>query len=363
MPDPRIDDYARLLVDTCVDPQPGWQVYVTSSPLARPLFEAVTTRLGQRGCYVISNLAFDNLGPGLGWLREAPEELVREPPPIIRHIFASIDALIGIQAPENTRTMTTVPPERLQLLQQASRMTSERMLRHEIPWVGCQYPTPALAQEAGMSTDEFADFLYGACLLDWDAERKRMQAVCDSFDAADEVRIVADATDLTLSLRGRTGKVDAGGANIPGGEFFFCPVEDSATGTIAFTEFPAVYVGREVGGIRLRFEGGRVVDASADREHEFLPQTLDIDEGARRVGELGIGCNPGINRFMKNTLFDEKIDGTVHLALGNGFPDMGGENVSAIHWDIVKDLRKPGTLLELDGEVVQRDGAWLIPAV
>ena len=190
-----------------------------------------------------------------------------------------------------------------------------------------------------------------------------MQAVCDRFDAADEVRIVGEETDLTLSLAGRTGKVDAAGANMPGGEFFFSPVEDSARGTIAFTEFPAVFQGREVDGIRLTFDDGRVVDASAEREEEFFLQTIDVDEGARRLGELGIGCNPGINRFMRNTLFDEKIDGTVHLALGNGFPYLGGTNESSIHWDIVKDLRRPGSRIELDGEVVPRDGAWLVSAV
>ena len=211
-----------------------------------------------------------------------------------------------------------------------------------------------------MATDEFADFLYGACLRDWDAERERMQRYADRFDAADEVRIVADGTDLRLSLSGRAMKVDAGGANIPGGEFFGCPVEDSAEGTIAFTEFPAVYQGREYTGIRLRFEGGRVVDASADTGEADLLEVLDGDEGARRLGELGIGCNPGITRYMRNTLFDEKIDGTVHLALGNGLPDLGGTNVSRIHWDIVKDLRLPGTRLELDGVVVQEDGRWLI---
>ena len=210
-----------------------------------------------------------------------------------------------------------------------------------------------------MSTDEFADFLYGACLRDWDAERERMQRYADRFDAADEVRIVGEETDLRLSIAGRSMKVDAGGANIPGGEFFGCPVEDSAEGVIAFSEFPAVYAGREMTGIRLRFEGGRVVDASADTNEDFLIETLDTDEGARRLGELGIGCNPGITRYMSNTLFDEKIDGTVHLALGNGMPDLGGHERVAIHWDIVKDLRLAGTRSSSTASVVQEDGRWL----
>jgi aminopeptidase len=139
-----------------------------------------------------------------------------------------------------------------------------------------------------------------------------------------------------------------------------CPLEDSAEGTIEFGDFPAVYMGREMTGIRLRFEGGQVVDAGATVNEQFLIETLDSDEGARRLGELGIGCNPGITRYMKNTLFDEKMDGTVHVALGHGFPDLGGTNVSRIHWDIVKNLRRPGTRIELDGQPVQRDGAWAI---
>ena len=230
----------------------------------------------------------------------------------------------------------------------------------DLKWVGCQYPTPALAQEAEMSVDAFADFLYGACLLDWDAERERMQRYAERFDQADEVRLVAGDTDVRLSIAGRPTLVDAGGANMPGGEFFTSPVEDSAEGEIVFGEFPAVYSGREVRGIRLRFEGGKVVDASAEANEEFLLEQLDLDEGARRLGELGIGCNPGITRHMKNTLFDEKIDGTVHLALGNGLPDVGGENVSQLHWDIVKEMRNEGTRIELDGKTVQESGRWLI---
>jgi aminopeptidase len=223
----------------------------------------------------------------------------------------------------------------------------------------CWYPTPALAQDAGMTLTAFEDFLYGAVLLDWQAEHARLSRYAALFDAADEVRIVGDGTDLRLSLAGRQTEVDAGMGNMPGGELFGCPVEDSAEGTIAFSEFPQLWGGRQLRGIRLRFEGGRVVDASADTEEEFLLETLDADEGARRIGELGIGGNPGITRYMGNVYFDEKIDGTVHIALGFGFPDMGGTNESAIHWDIVKDLRGGGRV-ELDGRVVQENGRWVV---
>ena len=270
----------------------------------------------------------------------------------------SCDALVAVDAPENTRAVAALAPERMQALQGAYRPAMQRIMSHEVPWVGCQYPTPALAQDAGLGTDQFADLLYTACLRDWDAERKRMREHADRFDNAEEVRIVGPGTDLRLGLAGRSMKVDAGGSNMPGGEFFGCPVEGTTSGVIEFSEFPATFAGRDIAGMRLRFEDGVVVDASAETNEDFLLETLDRDEGARRVGELGIGCNPGITRYMRNTLFDEKMDGTVHIALGNSYHDLGGTNVSSIHWDIVKDLRRGGRI-ELDGVTVQQDGVWV----
>ena len=357
MRDPRIEEYARLLVDDCVGVQHGWQVLVNGTPLARPLLEAITRLLGRRGAYPILRINLTGAVADMGWASEVPEEILARAAPIHLHAFETADALIAIEAPENTRESSSLPPERMAILQAANRPMLDRIFTHELRWVGCQYPTPALAQDAGMSLRDFTDFLFGACLLDWEAERERMSRYAERFDAAEEVRIVASGTDLTLGLAGRRCLVDALGANMPGGEFFTSPLEDSAEGTIAYTEYPAVYLGREVAGIRLRFEGGRVVDASADTNEDFLIEMLDSDEGARGIGELGIGCNPGITRHMKNTLFDEKIDGTVHIALGNGLPEVGGTNVSLVHWDIVKDLRTGGRI-ELDGEVVQENGAW-----
>jgi aminopeptidase len=362
MNDPRVEEYAHLLLDTCLTIEPGQQVAVAGAPLARPLIEELLRQIARKDAYALLHLSFSGGGgPGdLPWLMEAPEERISEPAPLHVHFLENVDAIVYVDAPENTREASALSRERIGRLQAAYRPAVERMFSGELPWVGCQYPTPALAQDAQMSTAEFADFLYGACLLDWDAERERMTRYAERFNAADEVRIVGAETDLTLSLAGREAKVDAGGANIPGGEFFMCPVEDSAEGTISFLEFVPVYGGREIPGVRLRFEGGRVVDASAERGEDYLLETLDADEGARRIGELGVGCNPGITRYFKNTLFDEKIDGTVHVAVGNGFPDLDGTNVSTIHWDIVKDLRPGGQLL-LDGEVVQENGKWVGP--
>jgi aminopeptidase len=356
--DPRVERYAALLVETCVDVQPGWQVLVNGSVLARPLLEEISRLVGRRGAYAIQRTSVG--GPGnLPWAQEAPEELLSKPAPIEAYALDHADALIAVEAPENTRELMALPAERLALIQAGLRPHLERALTMDLKWVGCQFPTPALAQEAGMPLGEFEDFLYGACLLDWDAERERMRRYARYFDEAEEVRLVAGGTDLRLGIAGRQMEVDAGGANMPGGEFFTSPLEESAEGEIVFCEFPAVYAGREVTRIRMRFEGGCVVEASADSNEEFLFEMLDLDDGSRRLGELGIGCNPGITRHMKNTLFDEKIDGTVHLALGNGLPDVGGTNVSQLHWDIVKDMRRDGRI-ELDRKVVQESGRWLL---
>ena len=359
MRDPRDEQYARLLVEQCIDVQPGWQVLVNAGVLARPLWEEVVRVIAERGAYALSRLSFaSGAGPNSTWVNNAPEELLSTIAPIEEHSFLEADALIAIVAPENTRDGVDIPSHRLQLVQQSAHRIQDRIISGEVPWVGCQYPTPALAQDAGMTLQEFSEFLYGAVLLDWDVERERMAKIKEIFDDAAEVRIVGDGTDLTLSLVGRHGEIDAAGANIPGGEVFYSPVEESAEGVVEFSEFPAVYAGREMTGIRFRFEGGKIVDVSAQSNEDFLIQTLDVDEGARRLGELGIGCNPGITRYMKNTLFDEKINGTVHLAVGRGFPNLGGKNVSAIHWDIVKDVRQNGRI-EVNGKLVQENGEWL----
>jgi aminopeptidase len=268
------------------------------------------------------------------------------------------DAFISISAPENVRDGSDLSDERRRILQKRIEPLRRRQMGMHVPWVICEYPTNAAAQEAGLTLGEYEEFVFGAVLLDWDAEARRMAGIAALFDAASEVRIVGEHTDLTLSLAGRTGQVDDGHINLPGGEVFYSPVEDSAEGEVTFCEFPALYFGHEVSNARLVFERGRVVEASATYGEDFLLRALDTDEGSRRLGELGIGCNPGINRFSKNVGFDEKIDGTCHLAIGNSYSSTGGTNVSSVHWDMVKDLRNGGRLY-LDGALVQENGRWI----
>ena len=357
MRDPRVDEYARLLVERSVGVQPGWQVCVRGTPEARPLIESVLEHVARAGAYPILQMTFELLGGPFA--REAPLELLQEPAPLQRRIWEEADAFISIWAPEDTHEGSDLSAERRAAVQQAAAPMRERTMAMAVPWVIAEYPARASAAEAGMTLEEYARFTFDAVLLDWDGEAARMRRIADVFDAADEVRVVGPGTDLHLSLAGRTGAVDDGHVNMPGGEVFYAPVEDSAEGVVEFSEFPGVYYGHEVVGARLVFEGGKVVDASARSGEDFLLRTLDTDEGARRLGELGIGCNPGIQRFVKNVAFDEKIDGTVHLAVGNSYTFTGGSNVSAIHWDIVKDLRPAGELYA-DGRLVQQRGRWLI---
>lgn len=356
--DPRVAEYARLLVERSLGVQPGMQVLIRSTPAARPLLDEVTRLIAQKGAFPLLRINWTLFPSDDVWAAEAPAALVGEMAPIDRFASDHMDARITIEAPDNTRGAAELTPDRRALVKKAAAPFFFRTMADEIPWVGCQYPTNALAQEAGMSLPQFEDFFYGACLRDWDEESKAMNGFLARFDEADQVRIVGADTDLRLSLKGRKGAVDDGHVNMPGGEFFFSPLEDSAEGTILF-DVPTELDGASVEGIRLTFRKGRVEEATAEQGEAVLLAALDMDEGARFVGELGIGCNTGITQPMRNILYDEKMAGTIHLAVGASYPTVGGKNVSTLHWDLIKDLRGGGRI-ELDGDVVQEDGAWKI---
>jgi aminopeptidase len=359
MADPRVEEYARLLVERSIDVQPGWQVMVISQPAARPLLEEVVRLIARRGAFplVRFSYAMEQLPFRLLWAEEAPVELLDQLAPADKYTWDTVDAWMLLGAPENGREGADIPSERRDLLAKGQAEFLGRRLRMEIPWVTCRFPCPALAQDADMGLTAFEDFLYGAVLLDWDAEGEKMKRIADRFDRANEVRIVGDETDLRFSLEGRHGEVDDGHANMPGGEVFYSPVEESTEGVVSFLEYPAYQEPDLVDGVRLVYRNGKVVEASARSNEEALLTKLDRDEGARVLGEFGIGCNPGIQRYMKNTLFDEKMYGTIHLAIGAGLPTIGGKNRSSVHWDMVKELRNGGRI-ECDGEVVQQNGEW-----
>jgi aminopeptidase len=353
MPDRRVAAYARLLVDRSIDPQRGAHVLVATTTEARPLAEELSRELARRGAYALPRIAFGGLYPlDVAWLEEAPPELALGLPPLEQELLDRLDGAIFVLAPEDPPRDAELTPEQRRAYRAQLTAYRARGRAGELREVRCDFPTAYFARQAGIPLAEYEDVFYAACLRDWDAEGRRMQPVLERFDRAEEVRIVGAGTDLGLSLAGRSGAIDDGHVNIPGGEVYYCPVEDSPEGTIRF-DFPS---GR-VEGARLVLRAGEVVEAGADAGEDVLLQALETDAGARRFGELGLGCNEGITRHLRNVLFDEKMAGTVHLALGVGFPRIGGRNESALHWDLVKDMRRGGELW-CDGELVQRDGEW-----
>ncbi len=276
--------------------------------------------------------------------------------------------MLIIWADENTKGMSGISPERMALAQQASGPVMGRMMERattgDLRWCITLSPTVAHAQEAGMGLLEYEDFVFGAGLLDrddpaaaWREGQAEMQRVASLLGQRDEIRIVAPGTDLTYRASGRTW-VDASGTNnFPDGEVFTGPIEDSANGTVRFT-YPAIYAGTEVEDVRLTLREGKVVEVTAARGQEFLHAMLDQDEGARFLGEVAFGMNYGVTRFTRNILFDEKIGGTMHLALGRSYPNTGGTNESSLHWDMICDLREGRVYA--DGEICYENGRFTI---
>jgi aminopeptidase len=355
--DPRVTAYAELLVDRSLGVQPGWQVLVATTTEARPLAQELSRLLAERGAWALPRISFGAPVPGdLDWAEAAPAELRTELPPLERELLERIDASIFVLAPEAERVPSHDAMRALtaQLLAYRARGRAR-----EIPSVRCDFPCAAFAQRAGLSLGEYTHVFYDACLRDWDAEAERMRPVLERLDRASTVRITGRETDLTISLEERQGEIDDGHLNVPGGEVFWSPVEDSADGEILF-DVPLHTARGEVAGVRLRFERGVVVEASAEAGDDVLQRVLETDEGARRLGELGVGLNDAIPQPLRNVLFDEKLDGTIHLALGDGFTHLGGRNRSAVHSDLIKDTKLPGSTIECDGEVVFADGRWLV---
>jgi aminopeptidase len=352
--------FARLLCGYCLNAQPGQQVVVRSTTLAAPLLLAVQRELLARDAWPL--LRTELPGAAEQWWDAAGERQLDGFAPAELAEAEQVDASLTIQAPENTTALAGVDPARMARAARARAPIREAAMRRR--WCGTLWPTPAGAQRAGMGTAEFADFVSRATFLDRDdpaaawGELRALQArVIERLSRAGELRIEAEGTDLRLSVAGRTWVNSDGRRNMPSGEVFTGPVEDSAEGRIRFT-IPSSPRGVEVAGIELELRAGRVVDARAERGHEYLLATLETDAGARMLGEVGIGTNTGIDRPTGAILFDEKIGGTVHLALGRSYPETGGTNESAVHWDMICDLRGGGRL-SADGEVVQRDGVFL----
>jgi aminopeptidase len=348
------DAFAALLCDWCLRMDERDYALVFSTPLAAPLLRAFHRAAISRGAWP-PGLRIAIPGVAEDFYELASDELLDGFPPQDLAEMERIDAYLRIDAPENTRALADVDPA---VLARAGRARSQiQEVRLGKRWCGTLWPTPALAQEAGMSDDDYAAFVNRALFLDrpdpvaaWRELSARQASLVERLGQAREIRIEADGTDLRLRVDDRTWVNSDGRRNMPSGEVFTGPLEDSANGTIRFT-IPSSPRGVLVEDVTVTFEDGKVVSATAARGQDYLDAALATDPGARFLGELGIGTNAGIDRATGSILLDEKMAGTVHLALGRSYPETGGTNVSALHWDLICDLRAGGRLTA-DGEAV-----------
>jgi aminopeptidase len=344
--------FAALLCDWCLEARAGDEVLISTTTLAAPLVTALHAALLDRDAWPLIRMA----PPGLqaDFYRHARERHLDGHPAVELAEASAATKSLRIDAPANTRALAAVDPALIGRAARGRRAIQETRLSKR--WSVTLYPTPALAQQAGMGEREYADFVQRALFLKhadppaaWRALSERQQALVERLSAAREIRIEADGTDLRLRVDGRTWVNSDGRSNMPSGEVFTGPHEGSATGTIRFT-VPTSPRGVDVAGVELTFADGLVTSATAERGEEYLNAALSTDAGARRLGELGIGTNPGIDRATGSILLDEKMAGTVHLALGRSYPQTGGVNDSALHWDLICDLRAGRGRISVDGE-------------
>lgn len=366
MADPRVEKLARTLVEYSVAVRKGDRVMINGGTVAEPLLKEIYACVLRAGGYPLMMASL----PGMEELfyQYASDEQIKHVPEPLELVMETYDVRISVLAETNTKALSNVDSAKIVMGQQARADLMKTFMRRsaagELRWTVAPFPTNASAQEAEMSLSEYEDFVYGACLPDmadpigyWQKFSARQQRVVDWLKGKAKVHIRGENTDLQLSIAGRTFINCDGHHNMPDGEVFTGPVEDSLEGQVFFS-YPAIYGGREVTGVRLWFEKGRVVKASADKNEDLLLKTLDTDAGSRSVGEFAIGTSEGINRFTHEILFDEKIGGSCHLTLGAGYPETGSKNESAIHWDMICDLRD-GEIM-VDGELLYRDGKFVI---
>ncbi|GAC1322501.1 MAG: aminopeptidase [Chloroflexota bacterium] len=364
--DPRVEKMAHVLVNYCLAVKPGEWVSMNSELPGEPLVVACAEAILKVGGHPTAQLQSDAMNETL--LYQGNDDQLAFTSPAARVVFDQADKIINIRAPQNSRSMSGVDPTRIAIRNKAMQPLMETYMHRFIDAykvVITEFPTYAAAQDAGMSLRQYENFVFDAAQLNhadpmaaWRSMGERQQRLVEWLQDKSEVHISGPGTDLTLNVAGRTWINDDGHLNFPGGEVFTGPHEGATQGTISFN-LPGYYQGREVTGVRLRYESGKVVDAGAVGDEEFLLQMLDMDEGARRLGELAFGSNYNVQKVTKNTLFDEKIGGTLHMALGRSIPQTGGQNMSAVHWDMVFNLRD-GAEVTVDGALFSQNGEFKV---
>lgn len=367
MVDARIEKLAKLCVKYSVAIKPKEKVLIRGSDLAYPLINEIYKACLLSDAYP---LVLPRLDVDYTFYRYAKNHQLRAsfPRSIYKAMYKKIDAEINVFCTPNPKGLTGVDAAKIALRHASWRdftdLWTQLTTTGQLRWTLLPYPINADAQEAAMALHEYEDFVYESCLVDrdnpvteWKKIHTRQERICKQLDKATEIQITGEDTDLTFSVKGRKWINCDGKLNMPDGEIFTGPVENSANGTIRFT-YPGIYAGREVEDIALTFKDGKVTEAKAAKGDELLQEILKID-GATRIGEAAIGTNYGITRFTKNMLFDEKMGGTIHMALGHSYPESGGVNKSAVHWDILKDMKKTGEI-HADGTLIYKKGKFLI---
>ncbi|MBN1964565.1 MAG: aminopeptidase [Anaerolineae bacterium] len=367
MVDPRIKKWADLLVQYSNEVQPGeWclvQAPVVALPLVRELYRAIL-EAGGHPTVRLSDGEMQNI-----FFNAANDDQLDWVSPVSKLTMENADCMFTIWGSDNTRALSHVDPARMARAQASQRelFTTflKRMAEKEVKWIGTQFPTQAHAQEAEMSLSEYEEFVLSAMLLhtddpvaEWRKVSARQQAKVDWLKGKKQVTVKSANADLSLSIEGRIFDNAAGRENMPDGEIYTSPVEDSVNGWVRFT-YPAIYNGRSVEGVELHFEQGKIVKATASKNEDFLKSQLTVDAGASYLGEFAIGTNFGIKDYTGEILYDEKIGGTFHVAVGAGFPELGGKNESAVHWDMICDMRQGGEI-HVDGELFYKDGDFVV---
>jgi aminopeptidase len=364
--DPRVEKLAGLIINYSLELDEGRILRIDTSEVGGPLALNLYRAALEVGAHPYTNVTLDGVAETL--LGDGSEGQLEYVSPLQLNEIETIDALVTIWSEANTRALTRVQPDRqarhLAALRKLSNRRWERISNGEMRWCGTLFPTHAHAQEAEMSLEEYEDFVFSACHVDeddpaahWRLVAASLAARAEALESVRELRIVGPDTDLRIGVEGRKWIAADGRYNMPDGEVFTSPIETETEGEIRFS-FPAVYHGREVTDVRLRFADGSVTAAEAARGDDYLQSLLGIDDGARVLGEFAFGLNYEIDRWTRNILFDEKIGGTVHLALGSGFPQAGGHNTSGLHWDMICDLRAEGEVYA-DGGLIWKAGRFL----
>lgn len=361
-----LQKYARLLVDYCLAIQPGELLYLKATTLAEPLVREVYRYALQKGAHVEVQLSF--MEENRIFIENAGEQQLNWISPASGEMMQKADAYLYIRAPFNVFEDSGLPGDKIKQRQHAleplNKIYFERTGNGRLKRCLCQYPTTAAAQQARMSLENYEQFVYRACKLDkddptkaWLELRETQQKIVDYLHTKDMIRYVSEGTDISFSTKGRTWLNSDGRSNMPSGEVFTAPVEDSVNGEIAFS-FPSVYLGTEFEAVRLKVKNGLVVGFEAQKGAEKLEEILAIP-GANRFGEAAIGTNYDINRYTGNILFDEKIGGTIHMALGQSYLQAGGKNESSIHWDLITEMKNGGKIYA-DGTLIYENGTFLI---